>query len=84
MSAHYSGPAVGPGRGSMSNAELRARIALGDMSERDLDELLLSVARILGTYRLSGTATAERRVLLRRMWPELGHALDALDRGPQL
>lgn len=78
----YEYHAPGPQRGGRTPLELRTRIAINDMAERDLDELLTATARLVGTWRTPGTTTAENRVLVRRMWPELGHALDALDRGP--
>jgi hypothetical protein len=68
----------------MSAGELRTRIAIADLGERDLNELLSCSARVLGEWRVHGTFTAERRVQVRRLWPELGRALDDLDRGPRL
>jgi hypothetical protein len=66
----------------MSGYELRTRLVIGDLGERDLDELLGSTARVLAEWRQGGTAGAEHRVLLRRMWPELGRVLDGLN-GPR-
>ncbi|HTF49508.1 MAG TPA: hypothetical protein VK735_18855 [Pseudonocardia sp.] len=72
----------GPVRGAMSGQELRTRVAIGDLGERDLDEILSTVSRVLAVWRRPGVAGAEHRVLVRRTWPELGHKLDALS-GPR-
>jgi hypothetical protein len=77
MNADY-----GPRRGPMTGREMRARVALGDLGERDLDEILASVAAVLVEWRAPGTPGAERRVSVRRVWPELGQVLDALN-GPR-
>jgi hypothetical protein len=73
----------GPRRGSMPAQEMRTQVTIGDrLAGRDLNEILRSVASVLAEWRAPGTAGAERRVLLRRRWPELGQVLDRLN-GPR-